>query len=220
MFYKILLCPFFKEIFSPGKAFVYKSCQLENSHEQATFSLKIRTAQPKDLKELVEVLSRSFYTPQTTILGIQPLLRLGITEDVRGRLRSDKPNYRCLVACLTPTTFPAATGTLVGTVELALRNQMMAKQIPYISNLAVVPEYRRQGIARQLLLRCERIALEWGFKELSLHVLENNLAAQQLYFSNGYQLQKIEHSLSSWLFKQPKRLFLAKQIEHLYPCCE
>lgn len=220
LFYKIFLCPFFKEIFSPGSAPVNKSCQLENSLEQATFALKIRTAQPKDLKELVEVLSRSFYKPQTTILGIQPLLRLGITEDIRGRLRSDKPNYRCLVAFSTPTTFPTAPPTLVGTVELALRNQMMAKQIPYISNLAIIPEYRRQGIAKQLLLKCERIALEWGFKELSLHVLENNLAAQQLYFSNGYQLQKIEHSLSSWLFKQPKRLFLAKQIENLYPCCE
>ncbi|WP_245927718.1 GNAT family N-acetyltransferase [Aphanothece hegewaldii] len=187
---------------------------------QSSFALKIRIAQPRDLKELVEVLSRSFYPSQTTMLGIQPLLRLGITEDIRGRIRSEKPNYRCLVAFTTPTTFPNTPRTLVGTVELALRNQVMAKQIPYISNLAVIPEYRRQGIARQLLLRCERIAREWGFKELSLHVLENNLAAQQLYFSNGYKLQKIEHSLSSWLFKQPKRLFLAKEIENLEQCCD
>lgn len=217
MLYKLFSCPLLKQIFNPSVKPVSKSCQLDKKEQvPAILSLNIRSAQPRDLKGLVEVLSRSFYPPQTTVLGLQPLYRLGITEDIRGRLRSNKPNYRCIVAFSNPSNLATKSETLVGTVELGLRNQIMSKQIPYISNLAVLPEYRRQGIARQLLLKCERIAFEWGFDELSLHVLEDNLAAQQLYFSHGYQLQKVEHSLVSWLFKQPKRLYLAKQIDYLY----
>jgi ribosomal protein S18 acetylase RimI-like enzyme len=185
---------------------VYKTCQRDkNQPVEEIDPFKVRIAQPKDLKGLVEVLSRSFYLSQPTVPGLQPLFKLGMTEDMRGRLRSGKPNYRCLVACQGET--------IVGTVELGLRNQMMAKQIPYISNLAVIPEYRRKGIARKLLLKCEQISWEWGFEELSLHVLDNNLAGQQLYLKNGYKLQKIEYSLSSWLFHQPKRLLMFKRIE-------
>lgn len=210
---QLFLCNFLKQIFRPGTGSVYKTCQLDKHEEpQKSFTLNIRTAQPKDLRGLVEVLYRSFYPSQTSIFGLQPLFKLGMTEDIRGRLRSGKPNYRCLVAVSIPPV--EETNTLVGTIELTLRNQILAKQIPYISNLAILPEYRRQGIARQLLLKCEQIAVDWGFEELSLHVLEDNLAAQQLYFSCGYTIQKVEHSLGSLLFHQPRRLYLAKQIEN------
>lgn len=220
MLYKIFSCPFLKEAVSPGVVPVYQTCQLNEDSVGKTFALKIRTAQPTDLKGLVNVLSRSFHTSQTILPGLQPILKLGMYEDMRIRLRSDRPNYRCLVASQTPTSVVGGSETIVGTVEIGLRTQFLTRQIPYISNLAIIPEYRRQGIARQLLFKCEQIAFDWGYEELSLHVLENNLAAQQLYFNDGYKLQKIEHSLSSWLFNQPRRLFLAKKIKHSCQCCD
>lgn len=100
---------------------------------------------------------------------------------------------------------------------IALRSppswQPHASQYPYISNLAVRKSYRRQGVARQLLLACERTSLEWGFPDLYLHVLENNHQARQLYLKAGYQLRQVEPSYSAWLFGQPKRLFLQKHID-------
>ncbi|MFN9261314.1 GNAT family N-acetyltransferase, partial [Microcystis sp.] len=83
---------------------------------------------------------------------------------------------------------------------------------PYISNLAVSPDRRRAGLARRLLLKCEQIAREWGFEELSLHVLDNNLAAQSLYLSSGYRLQKTDGWLINRLFNRPQKLFLHKKI--------
>ena len=178
--------------------------------------LTIRPAQPRDLNRLAEILADSFHPSQGLLSWLYPLFKLGIYEDLRSRLRSESSHYICLVASM-PVTAAAGKGEeIVGTVEIALRSTFswstLDSQYPYISNLAVKNSYRRQGIARQLLLKCEQIAVEWGVREISLHVLENNGRARQLYCSGGYQLRRTESSLNSWLFKQPKRLLLVKSL--------
>ena len=80
--------------------------------------------------------------------------------------------------------------------------------------MAVSSSYRRQGIAKQLLLKCEKVAEEWNCELLHLHVLEDNLAAKQLYLTNGYRSQRVENSLQSWLFKKPRRLLLEKKVKN------
>ncbi|MGK7877434.1 MAG: GNAT family N-acetyltransferase [Xenococcaceae cyanobacterium] len=176
--------------------------------------LVIRTAQVKDLKGLAEVLTNSFHPPQGLLYWMYPLLKLGIYEDLRNRLHSCSPHYMCLVASKPVTTIVGEGEEIVGTVEIALRSTCswptICSQYPYISNLAVRNSARRQGIARKLLLKCEQVALDWGFQQLYLHVLENNYQARQLYFTSGYQLHRIESSLSGWLFKRPRRLLLNK----------
>jgi ribosomal protein S18 acetylase RimI-like enzyme len=173
----------------------------------------IRTAQVRDLNTLAEILTDSFHPPTGLMRWASPMLRLGIYEDLRNRLRSNTPNFACFVAV---ASMPIATGyreELVGTVELALRSsswQPRASQYPYISNLAVSQSCRRQGVGRQLLLACEQMALEWGYSDLYLHVLENNHQARQLYLKAGYQLRQAESDCSSWLLGRPKRLFLQK----------
>jgi ribosomal protein S18 acetylase RimI-like enzyme len=105
-----------------------------------------------------------------------------------------------------------AKPSIIGTVEIALRNGFICESL-YISNLAVSYDYRRQGVARHLLLKCEQIAVEWGHQSLSLHVLEDNHPAKNLYLSLGYQLLETEISWQNWLFKSPKRLFLQKKLK-------
>ena len=178
----------------------------------------IRTAQAQDLTTLAEILADSFH-PRTGIMGwAYPMLRLGIYEDLRNRLRSTSPHYVCLIAVAAVSTVTDSREELAGTVEIALRStpswQSRGTQYPYISNLAVKKSCRRQGVARQLLLACERTSLEWGFSDIYLHVLENNHQARQLYLKSGYQLHLVEPSYSSWLLGRPKRLFLHK---HLTP---
>jgi ribosomal protein S18 acetylase RimI-like enzyme len=168
----------------------------------------IRPAQVQDLKELVEVLSHSFHQSAALSSWLSPLLKLGISEDIRSRLQAKNPHYRCFVAILK---IPDQDSKIVGTVEVSLRHRLLFKvSAPYIANLAVAKDYRRQGIARKLLLQCEKTVQEWGFSELSLHVLENNLAAQELYFQDGYRLDRVENGLGSWLFSQPRQFFLKK----------
>lgn len=174
----------------------------------------IRTAQTDDLTELAEILADSFHS-RTGIGGwAYPLLRLGIYEDLRNRLRSPAPHYACLVAVQSVATITGDREELVGTVELALRSppywQLGSSQYPYISNLAVKRSHRRQGAAQQMLLSCERTAREWGFSDLYLHVLENNHSAGQLYRQLGYQVRSVDSSLGTWFLGQPKRLFLHK----------
>lgn len=178
----------------------------------------IRAAQSGDLTTLSEILTDSFHPPTGLMRWAAPMLRLGIYEDLRNRLRSNTPHSVCLVAVASVPTATGCREELAGTVEVALRASSWhprAAQHPYISNLAVSESCRRQGVARQLLLSCERTSLEWGYTDLYLHVLENNHQARQLYLKAGYKLRLAESSLSTQLFGRPKRLFLHKQLTPL-----
>ena len=184
---------------------------------------QIRAALPGDLTSLAEILADSFHSHQGILGWAYPLLRLGIYEDLLNRLRSTSPHHICLVA----VEGAASTATegcghsarnIAGTVEMALRStEPFARRTGrylYLSNLAVRSTYRRRGVANQLLLNCERVAVEWGFQDLYLHVLENNHQARQLYFKLGYRLHKVDSSWNTWLLGRPRQLFLHKHLSN------
>ncbi|NES25573.1 MAG: GNAT family N-acetyltransferase [Symploca sp. SIO3E6] len=179
--------------------------------------IKIRTAQAQDLGQLADILTDSFHPPTGMMRWAQPILRLGIYEDLRNRLRSHSEHYLCLVAVSQVSTLTNVDEEIVGTVEIALRSppswKPQTSKYAYISNLAVSQSCRRQGVAKQLLLACDRTAQEWGFQQLSLHVLENNHQARQLYLKTGYELRQVEPSYGTWkLLRRPKRLLLQKNL--------
>ncbi|KKD35070.1 GNAT family N-acetyltransferase [Limnoraphis robusta] len=185
--------------------------------------LSIRSATSADVLPLTEVLAESFHSREGFFGWVYPILRLGIYEDLRNRLASGTDHYVCLVALNTNSArpqvhkSPLTPEVLMGTVEMALRSPNAwiasgARQFPYLSNLAVHPQYRRLGVAQQLLSRCEAIARQWGYSQLYLHVLENNSPAKRLYFKAGYRLAEIDHSWNPLLFGQPRRLFMGKTL--------
>lgn len=167
---------------------------------------------------------------------LYPLLKAGIHEDLKSRLLTRGAHYACLAA-VQPTTQGrspsaelvsqsphAALGlmtsqddAILGTVEIALKTppllQPWSPKYVYISNLAVKTDCRRKGIAQQLLYTCERVALDWGFRDLYLHVLENNHTARRLYWKAGYRLQRIDINPFSLMLGQPRQLFLHKCLE-------
>ncbi len=55
-----------------------------------------------------------------------------------------------------------------------------------ITNIAVHPEYRREGIGRKLLNLLIQIAKEKNMTAITLEVRTGNLAAQKLYESAGF----------------------------------
>jgi ribosomal-protein-alanine N-acetyltransferase len=60
---------------------------------------------------------------------------------------------------------------------------------PYIYNVAVLPTYRKQGIATDLLKVCHEYYKEFGF--IYLYVDTTN-PAQKLYFDLGYRVQELK----------------------------
>ncbi len=172
----------------------------------------IRPAKFEDLRDLTEVLAYSFYHFPKPLGWVYSLLKLGIYEDLRGRLRSHTPLYCCLVALTLDSSVELS---IVGTVEIAIRYPSvwsLDSQYPYISNLAVMPNYRRQGIGKKLLAKCEQVALNWGYQETRLHVLKDNDSAKQLYFRQGYHIDLSQPAWNDIFFFPSQRLLLSKNL--------
>ena len=56
----------------------------------------------------------------------------------------------------------------------------------YINNIAVVPEFRRRGVASAILDEFDRKAKEFGLQFLTLEVRSRNNGAIKLYENHGY----------------------------------
>jgi GNAT superfamily N-acetyltransferase len=185
----------------------------QSSWRSAHFT--VRQVRQQDISELSSLLADSFYVQTDFMRWLIPVMRMGIYEDLRHRLRTTPLHYVCFVA-LDLSHRPIQAELLAGTVELTLRSpapwSVCMPRYPYLSNLAVRLECRRQGIARQLLAACERVVLEWGFQDIYLHVLESNEQAKQLYLKAGYEVQQIDSDWNYWLFRQPRRLLLHKRL--------
>lgn len=183
----------------------------------------IRVARLEDLDQLTDVLASSFYDHTGWLAWLYPLLKLGIKEDLKQRLKADRSRYACL-AVVAPAADEAhlpSQGSLgedliVGTVEISQRQswpwQPTSPQYAYISNLAVAQAHRRQGWAAQLLVACESLAATWQLDHLYLHVMEDNPEARRLYRRAGFEIFQQEESLTVWLGLQTRRLLLHKAL--------
>jgi ribosomal protein S18 acetylase RimI-like enzyme len=170
----------------------------------------IRQAQLQDLPWLAALIADSFHPPRGLQALVQPLFKLGIQQDLRQRLSARSS------VCWVATTGTERGEAIAGTIELARHagwpRRARGASSTYLSNLAVRPECRRHGIARQLLRCCERTTLEWGARDIYLHVLEGNPAARQLYESSGYRVCRREPDCSAWLLGRSRRLLLHKRL--------
>jgi len=202
---------------------------------EASSPFLIRTVRQSDLVALSEVLASSFHKPEGWMRWLYPLLRTGIYEDLRSRMQSRGDHYVCLVAISpgfkesllqsaalnqsNPATLSLLSNsdTIVGSVEMNLKTpsllQPWHQKYLYLSNLAVQADHRRQGAAQMLLELCDRTALDWGFSELYLHVLESNYAARRLYWKAGYRVRRIETNPVSLMLGQSRQLFLQKRLK-------
>ena len=93
------------------------------------------------------------------------------------RMLSEHLENEC-AATLVATT---PSGTILGYAGL-----LVILDEGYITNVAVLPEYRRQGIAGELLGVFRRFAEGNKLAFLTLEVRESNAAARALYAKYGY----------------------------------
>ena len=178
--------------------------------------IAIRNAQPSDIHDLSVLLLHSFNhgLGEGSNRWMQMLIRLSIQADLNHRIKTP-PLYRatqhqCLVAVR-----PSSAATILGTVEISVQRYYLwsSSRYVYLSNLAVQTDCRRQGIAYELLQRCELVGKTWGLGDMYLHVREDNRAARQLYEKCGYEVQRIDFNLASFLLHQAQPLFLHKKLK-------
>lgn len=186
----------------------------ELSISKIFFPVEIQPLEQPEFVKVASLLAASFYPQIGWQSWFTPIFEMGINHDLHSRLGHHGSPYSCLMGARRPNS--ATTSALVGTVEVALKSVCswppFGAMVPYISNLAVDPRYRSQGIGRQLLLACESVVRQWGQEELYLHVLDSNTIARRLYASLGYQVLRDESNwLTSWV-AQPQRLLLHKRL--------
>ncbi len=181
-------------------------------------SVIIRDAQASDVTKLAETIVSSFYNDLGFFFWVNPLLQFTVAEDLRYRLNNHPPLYRCLAATIIDRQEAGQQKAIAGTVEIAVKQSFwLAKtnhaQYPYISNLAVKADFRRQGIAKKLLSKCEQIAQNWGYDTIQLHVLADNQQAKQLYLNFGYNIIAQESHWNGFFQPFAIRLLLQKTIK-------
>ena len=87
-----------------------------------------------------------------------------------------------------------ATGEGLGFVQLyPAFSSVVARRLWILNDLFVVEAARGRGIARALLERAERHAIDTGAVRLTLSTAESNRPAQALYESRGWQRDDDRH---------------------------
>ena len=179
----------------------------------ANFQYRIRDCQYKELKQVAALVVASFYDKKKTNLMTRKLYQIAEMNRLQQNYAypESRTVHRMLIVEATPIvavkddddennigrTAAAATNTeIVGFCDVDARPCATKLKLPrpYLSDLAVDPNHRRQGLARRLVEESEKFILEMNndnnakqFDELWIRVAENNEAAIGLYkYQLGY----------------------------------
>jgi ribosomal protein S18 acetylase RimI-like enzyme len=144
---------------------------------------------PDDLPALIDLIPPSFQYPENEAWSMQEEEVTSFVDTMKG-FRRMWPLLR-LAQLLVPPLRDAFLGYIweEDGKPVGLSNVLRqgATDRWYIGNVAVLPEYRRRGIARQLVEACMGLAKERGAKALILDVVAENVPAYSLYKRLGFE---------------------------------
>jgi ribosomal protein S18 acetylase RimI-like enzyme len=178
--------------------------------------LEIRAVREEEIHCVADIITRSFHFDRGWMAWFTPLFKLGIAEDLRNRIRPrvaissyQKPQQQ---VCSVALDCEQVVGTVEVGVRTADRHRPSNYRYVYLSNLAVSRDFRRRGVAQELIKTCELLTIEWGYTEIHLHVMGDNERGRSLYQKLGYELVSSEFVWSILPWHRPERLFLRKQL--------
>jgi ribosomal protein S18 acetylase RimI-like enzyme len=182
--------------------------------------IEIRPVQEDEINCVADIITRSFHFDRGWMAWFTPLFKLGIAEDLRNRLKTrssshtyHKPQQQvCSIAVYLDREKSHVAGTVEVGVRTAERYRQTNYQYVYLSNLAVSKDFRRRGVAQELIRSCEQQTMDWGYTELHLHVMGHNDRGRNLYQKLGYEVVSSEFVWSIIPWHRPERLFLRKQL--------
>ena len=102
------------------------------------------------------------------------------------QFRFSRKYMRQIVSHWNSVTWIAEENGQMGGFAIAEWSRGAGGTIGYIQTIEVAPDWRKQGIGRQLLRRIEGSARAASAQALWLHVHAENAPAIHLYESNGY----------------------------------
>jgi ribosomal protein S18 acetylase RimI-like enzyme len=106
-----------------------------------------------------------------------------------------------------------AWGALRSIFALSLLDHTVERHEGYITDVAVLSEFRRQGIARALLGRAEQEARLRAKQFLGLYVSGSNLRARALYEQLGFVQWRVRRSLwASLILRQGTWVYMRKEL--------
>ena len=151
--------------------------------EDETVPFNLRPAEPADILAMYELDLLCFEAPFRFDLETM-------------RYYATRPGSICLIA----EKDRVLAGFLI--VNLTIRRKASSG---YITTLDIHPDFRRQGLSRQLMNAAEASAIQAGITSLSLHVSTENQPAICFYESFGYsRILLVENfyaeDLHAWLY--------------------
>jgi ribosomal protein S18 acetylase RimI-like enzyme len=182
--------------------------------------IEIRAVREEEIHCVADIITRSFHFDRGWMGWFTPLFKLGIAEDLRHRLRShttsSHPHKSHQQVCSIAVYPDRGNMRVIGTVEVGVRinnyRQPTPQRYVYISNLAVSRDFRRRGVASELITSCEQLTKQWGYTKIHLHVMGHNERGRNLYQKLGYEIVSSEFVWSILPWHRPERLFLCKNL--------
>ena len=173
---------------------VFAGTAKEVDEDNQSIEFDIREIQTKDLGAAATILADAFAPPNLNFMA-QRMERMNTYLSLTSRFETFRYAERsgALQCMLVATTHSMV---VVGLMEVDNRppgGERNPPPRPYISNLAVARNVRRQGIATALLSAGERIVREdWKLPQLHLRVARDNEGARALYKGCGYSIVEDE----------------------------
>lgn len=140
------------------------------------FLVTLHTAKLADMAEASNLLVESFFEG----FAENPLFHGMMAKREFDRLTEHHGGDRHV------QTLARSEGLAIGFVDVEFKGRA------YVSDLAVLPSHRRQGVATELMVHCETIARDWGCRDVYLKVEPSNDVALAMYRKLGYSMNGSE----------------------------
>lgn len=164
--------------------------------------MEIRPATPKDVPAVLPMVDRlAAFMAERDRAKYEPLPQVG--DMYRSWLRSRATDRRA-VFLVAERSAGQLVGFLIGTVEREIPIYRLA-EYGFVHDLWIEPDYRNEGLARQMVtLAAERFG-EIGVRQVRLDVLVSNEPAQKLFRSCGFRPSVTEMLLELAPHPNPSR---------------
>jgi ribosomal protein S18 acetylase RimI-like enzyme len=104
-------------------------------------------------------------------------------------------------------------GAIRSIFALSLLDHQIDRAEGYITDVAVLSEYRRRGVAQAMLARAEEEARIRRKRYVALYVSAKNTGAIALYRQFGFTQRRVRRSLlAGWMLRQHAWLFMRKEL--------
>ncbi len=130
--------------------------------------------------------------------SLKPVIRRAKKEDLPAILELEKICFKeetfhkkqleyLLLKARSLFLVASAEGEIIGSIIILLRKHISNARI---YSLNVHPSYRRIGIGSLLMERGEALVSKMGYRNFTLEAGINNIAAQNLYTSKGFSVER------------------------------